>query len=214
MIKQLRAGTRLLGTVVGAALLLVAAYSGASAAPLTFVWNPAGATPALPGGLIGPANNFNVADFADITLTGGGNFSEKGYLTVLQFLNGGAPAPSPGLNTTYSLYFGFNGTGSGVSVPSSGNASTGPFTSLDYTLFATPNSTPTVGVSPGTVTISGNVPSFVLAYGSLISGTATLTNTGTGAQPFSPTSNLIESFHVCTAPGQGNNQRRRAIILR
>jgi len=38
----------------------------------------------------------------------------------------------------------------------------------------------------------------------LISGTATLTNTGTGAQPFSPTSNLIESFHVCTAPGQGN----------
>jgi hypothetical protein len=89
--------TRYVGTVAAIALLLSGAWcSFASAAPLTFVWNPAGTLPPLVGGPIGPANNFNVADFASVTIAPNGNFSEVGYLSVLQFLNGGAPAPRGG----------------------------------------------------------------------------------------------------------------------
>ena len=196
--------TRYVGTVAAIALLLSGAWcSLASAAPITFVWNPAGTLPPLVGGLIGSANNFNVADFASVTIAPNGNFSEVGYLSVLQFLNGGAPAPQGGLNTTYSLYFGFNGTGTGTTPPPPGSASTGPFTKLDYTLFAVASPMPTFTVTNGNVTVSG-AGAFPLAFGSLISGTATLTNTGVGAQPFSPTANLFETFNVCTAVGQGN----------
>ena len=196
--------TRYVGTVAAIALLLSGAWcSSAFAAPLTFVWNPAGTLPPLVGGPIGPANNFNVADFASVTIGPTGNFSEVGYLSVLQFLNGGAPAPQTGLNSTYSLYFGFNGTGTGTVPPPAGSSSTGPFTSLNYTLFAVAGPTPTFTVTNGNVTVSG-AGAFPLAFGSLISGTATLTNTGVGAQPFSPTANLFETFNVCTAAGQGN----------
>ena len=197
--------SRYVGTVAAVALLLSGAWcSLASAAPLTFVWNPPGTVPLpLPGGLIGPANNFNVADFASVTIGGTGNFSEVGYLSVLQFLLGGAPAPQAGLNATYSLYFGFNGTGTGTVPPPPGSATTGPFTSLNYTLFAVISPTPTFTVTNGNVTVVGGF-AIPLAFGSMISGTATLTNTGVGAQPFSPTANLFETFHVCTAAGQGN----------
>jgi len=193
---------RYAATVAGVALLLSVA-SGASAAPLTFVWSPPGATPPLVGGPIGPANNFNVADFASVTLTGGGNFTEVGYLSVLQFLLGGAPAPQVGLNSTYSLYFGFNGTGTGASVPGPGSSSSFPFTKLDYTIYGIAGPTPVFTVTNGNVTVSG-AGAFPLAFGSLISGTATLTNTGVGPQPFSPTANLVDTFHICTAAGQGN----------
>jgi len=145
-----------------------------------------------------------VADFASVQIGGGGSFTEVGYLSVLQFLLGGAPAPQTGLNSSYSLYFGFNGTGAGTTVPPPGSATTGPFTKLDYTLFASFGPTPTFTVTNGNVAISGNTGFFPLAYGSLISGTATLTNTGVGAQPLSPTANLFETFNICTAAGQGN----------
>jgi hypothetical protein len=196
--------TRYVGTVAAIALILSGAWcSFASAAPLTFVWNPAATLPPLVGGLIGPANNFNVADFASVTIAPNGSFSEVGYLSVLQFLNGGAPAPQTGLNSTYSLYFGFNGTGTGTTPPPPGSATTGPFTKLDYTLFAVAGPTPTFTVTNGNVTVSG-AGAFPLAFGSLINGTATLTNTGVGPQPFSPTANLFDTFNVCTAAGQGN----------
>jgi hypothetical protein len=195
---------RYVATIAGAALLLSAA-SGASAAPLTFVWNPLGATPPLvAGGPIGPANNMIVSDFASVTLTGGGNFTEVGYLNILQFLLTGSPAPQLGLGSTYSLYFGFNGTGTGVVVPGPGLSSSFPFTKLDYTLFAIPGPTPTFTVTNGNVTVSG-AGAFPLAFGSMLSGTATLTNTpGAPGQPFSPTANLFETFNICTAAGQGN----------
>lgn len=188
------------GLVVGLALA-AASSAAAFAAPATFTWAP---NAVLGGGLanIGPANNFNVADFANIVLpTGGATFTEHGYLTVLQFLQGGSPAPAVGLSSTYSLYFGFNGGGAvGGPIPTSGNSITGAFSSLNYTLYAVLGSTPTVTIAPGsdpTLTAAG-IP---VAYGTLISGLDTLTNTGSG---FSPTANLNLSLHACTAAGQGN----------
>ena len=188
------------GLVVGVALA-AASSAAAFAAPVTFTWAPSAV---LGGGLanIGPANNFNVADFANINLpTGGATFTEHGYLTVLQFLLGGNPAPSAGLGSTYSLYFGFNGGGAvGGPLPSTGNSITGAFSSLNYTMYAVLGATPNVSIAPGsdpTLTAAG-IP---VAYGTLISGLDTLTNTGSG---FSPTANLNLSLHACTAAGQGN----------
>jgi hypothetical protein len=197
---RLRQRIRGLGAILATALIIIVAgtHSVASAAPLTFVWNPAGV--GLAGPPIGPANNFNVADFANVTITGG-TFTEIGYLTITQFLLGGAVAPSVGLGTSYSLFFGFNGTGIQPPIPPPGSSTTGPFTSLDFTLFGNPGPDPTIIVAPGSVTKSPTPGAFPLAYGSLVSGLATLTNTGSG---FSPTANLIETIHVCTAAGQGN----------
>ena len=188
------------GLIVGVALA-AASSAAAFAAPTTFTWAP---NAVLGGGLanIGPANNFNVADFANIVLpTGGATFTENGYLTVLQFLQGGIPAPAVGLGSTYSLYFGFNGGGAvGGPLPAPGNAITGAFSSLNYTMYAVLGATPNVSIAPGsnpTLTAAGTP----VAYGTLISGLDTLTNTGTG---FSPTANLNLSLHACTAAGQGN----------
>lgn len=188
------------GLVLGVALA-AASSAAAFAAPVSFTWAP---NAVLGGGLanIGPANNFNVADFANINLpTGGATFTEHGYLTVLQFLLGGNPAPSAGLGSTYSLYFGFNGGGAvGGPLPSTGNSITGAFSSLNYTMYAVLGATPNVSIAPGsdpTLTAAG-IP---VAYGTLISGLDTLTNTGSG---FSPTANLNLSLHACTAAGQGN----------
>ncbi len=188
------------GLVLGVALA-AASSAAAFAAPVSFTWAP---NAVLGGGLanIGPANNFNVADFANIdVLTGGATFTEHGYLTVLQFLDGGSPAPSAGLGTAYSLYFGFNGGGAvGGPLPASGNSITGAFSSLNYTMYAVLGAQPSVSIAPGsdpTLTAAG-IP---VAYGTLISGLDTLTNTGSG---FSPTANLNLSLHACTAAGQGN----------
>ena len=188
------------GLVVGVALA-AASSAAAFAAPATFTWAP---NAVLGGGLanIGPANNFNVADFANIdVLTGGATFTEHGYLTVLQFLLDGNPAPSAGLASTYSLYFGFNGGGAvGGPLPTSGNSITGAFSSLNYTMYAVSSAQPSVSIAPGsdpTISASGTP----VAYGTLISGLDTLTNTGSG---FSPTANLNLSLHACTAAGQGN----------
>ena len=192
------------GLALGAALAV--ASSAAFAAPITFKWAP---SVPLGGGLanIGPANNFNVADFANIILpTGGATFTENGFLTVLQFLQGGAPAPAVGLGSTYSLFFGFNGSGGvGGAIPASGSgtAITGPFTSLDYTLYAVTGVTPTVTIAPGsdpTIT-TGGVP-VVVAFGKLINGTDTLTAPAGGG--YSPTANLNLTLTACTAAGQGN----------
>ena len=188
------------GLVLGVALA-AASSAAAFAAPVTFTWAP---NAVLGGGLanIGPADNFNVADFANIDLpTGGATFTEHGYLTVTQFLLGGNPAPSVGLGSTYSLYFGFNGGGAvGGPLPAPGNSITGAFSSLNYTMYAVLGAQPNVSIAPGsdpTLTAAG-IP---VAYGTLISGLDTLTNTGSG---FSPTANLNLSLHACTAAGQGN----------
>ena len=188
------------GLVLGVALA-AASSAAAFAAPVTFTWAP---NAVLGGGLtnIGPATNVNVNDFANIdVLTGGATFTEHGYLTVLQFLLEGNPAPSVGLASTYSLYFGFNGGGAvGGPLPSSGNSITGAFSSLNYTMYAVLGAQPSVSIAPGsdpTISASG-IP---VAYGTLISGLDTLTNTGSG---FSPTANLNLSLHACTAAGQGN----------
>ena len=137
------------------AVALGAAYSSSYALSTLpeFTWNPQAAGLAATSSIT--ADNIVVSDFASVVLSGA-TFTESGYLPVSSFQLNGMVAPSPGLNSTYSLYFQFSGAGT----------NNGPFSSLNYTLFGV-NGVPTFG--PGG-TISAVPGAVQLATGSLISG--------------------------------------------
>ena len=151
-------------TLVSAAL--VAAYSTSWALP-TFTFSPSAV------GLTGAnvtADNIIVSDFARVTFSSPTNFTEQGYLSIAGFQVGGSNVTAGGLNSTYSLYFGFTGAGHLTSAntnPLTG-ATNGVIDTLSFTLFgANGNSTFSASAAGATVTSSG---AQVLATGSLIDG--------------------------------------------
>jgi hypothetical protein len=185
--------------------LAAASGSGAFATPVTFTWSPTAvglATSPTNSNIV--ANNFNVADFVDITVNNStGLFTERAVLTALQFLNGGAPVPLNGLQTTYSFYATVTAVGSQSGIPAigSGLSAAATFESAHYTFWASPNGQPIVTpVSGGAPTIAGNAGAFALFGGTLFDGTGTLTAPAGGG--FSPTANLDLSITTCTAAGQ------------
>ena len=193
----------------GAGLGCLLAAASASAAPITFTWDPQGAGLGTPSEtVIGPADNFTAVDLATINLASSG-FTEFGSLNIDEFLLGSGLAPSDGLLKDYSLLVGFSGTGGAITVPDVGMSSTAPFTSLNYTLYGY-NGIPTPTITPTTNVDIANYPGLVpLAYGSLLTGTATLTNVppAPGQIPplYSATANLNLTMNPCTAAGLGNN---------
>jgi hypothetical protein len=198
-----------LASALGAALFLSLAGS-AHADPVNFTWSPANASTPLAGGNIVNANNFNVADFASVSVnTTTGTFTEVGALNITQFLNGGTTIASSGLNSppnsTYSLYLTFSAAGTISGIPSApGGTTGGTFTSLNYQLVGSTSGSPTFTVGNGSVTIGNAGTTETLAFGSLIPGTGfvTLINTG-GPGVLSPVANADLSVTECTAPGQG-----------
>jgi len=176
----------------------------AVAPPITFTWNPAGAGLTAPGGLIGPADNFTVVDNATIIL-GPTGFTETGSLVVNNFILGSSILQTTGLQSNYNLLFGFTGSGGIVPVPGPGASSTAPFTTLDYTMYGLAGATPTISPSTDVSTIPGVVP---LAFGSLKTGVATLTNVippaGVAGPLFSAKADLNLGITVCTSAGMGN----------
>lgn len=201
--RRMRVAT--LGAVISAGFA-----GGAIAAPVNFTWSPAavGLTTTPGTTNIVNATNYNVADFASVTVnTGTGGFTETGALNILNFLNGGSTVSSIGLGGAvgaipgYSLYITFTGAGATSGIPSvSGTSTNGIFTALDYKLIGTPNGSPPLSfaVSNGAVTITDPGTAIVLGHGSLIPGHGfeTLTKTNNG---FSPTANLDLSFVQCGA---------------
>ncbi len=185
----------------------LAAYGGASAAPVTYTWNPSAVIATAPAGNI-VANNLVVSDFADIVITGA-SFTEKAVLTGAQFQLNGNPLFPPGLGTAYSFYATVTaaGTISGpIPPPNSGQTVNGTFTTANYTFWANPNPQPSVTTNPGgTPTIIGNAGAFALFTGSLLSGTSGLSDIPAGpgvAQGYSPKADLNLTLSVCTAAGQ------------
>jgi hypothetical protein len=180
------------------ALLTVGAFSTQASAvtltPTSFSWSPSAV--GLTGGDILNANNYNVADFARISINNAtGAFTESGALQVKNgFFNGSAPVATPGLGTTYDLYYVFDaaGTQSGVPAEGSGTSTNGSFTSLTYTLFGSHVGSPPISFSPTGVT-DPNSP-IALATGSLVPGTGTATLTAPGGGGFSPKADLIVSL--------------------
>jgi hypothetical protein len=140
------------------------------------------------------ADNIIVSDFATATFTSGTNFTEQGFLSITDFQLGGTNVVAGGLNSTYSLYFQFSGTGHLTSAntnPLTGVTS-GVLDTLTYSLIgATGNATfnVTTGSNP---TVNSTNPQ-VLATGSLVEGSVVTVPTG-GA--FIPSAAATVSFSI------------------
>src|SRR5262249_61401043 len=98
----LRTGFR--GTLV--AMGLAFGYEGAWADPFTFPPSAVGLT-----GAAVTADNVLLSNFSNLTYTGATTFSDNGFLSITGFQLGGSNVTAGGLNSTYSLWFRFNGTG-------------------------------------------------------------------------------------------------------
>lgn len=144
-----------------------AACAGAMAADTlpSFTFNPT-----VVGGTAFTADNIVISDYAAVKLSGtnGTNFTESGLLAVQSFQLDGVSFTPTGLNSTYGLYFKFDGAGT----TSGGNPTTtgtiGSFSSLAYTLYAY-NGTATFSVTGDTPTTTASNP-IILATGGLNSG--------------------------------------------
>ena len=119
-------------SVAGAVILTATMATAAEALP-QFTFNP-GAV-----GLNGSsftADNINISDFSTVAIApdglGGGTFTDTGVLPVINFQLGNANATAVGLNSTYGLYFGFDGTGV-QNTPTFTSDTKGTFTTLDPT---------------------------------------------------------------------------------
>jgi hypothetical protein len=198
---------KLLTRAAFGAIVSLAAYGSASAAPVTYTWNPAAVIPTAPVNSNIVANDLVVSDFADIVITGS-TFTENAVLTAAQFQLNGNPVAPAGLGTAYSFYATVTaaGTISGpIPAPNSGKTVNGTFTSATYTFWANPNSQPVVTPQPGgTPTITGNGGAFALFTGTLLSGTSGLSDIPAGGgipQGYSPKADLNLTLSVCTAAG-------------
>jgi hypothetical protein len=193
---------RLLSQAAVSGALIAGWCQVALADPLPFEWSPSNVGLTATGNV--NATALTMLHYADITInTHTGRFTENGVLAISGFLNGSVAAPPNGLNTTYNLYFTFQDTGYQTQSPppNSGASATGAFTTLNYTVWASPTSGITVGLVPGgTPTITGQGSAFPLFYGSLIGGALTLTAPVSGG--YSPSANADVTVTPCTANGQ------------
>lgn len=186
------------------AVALATAYAGAWALePFTFTPSAVGLT-----GAPITADNIIVSDFATVTFTGPTTFQETGLLSVTGFQLGGTNVVADGLNSDYSLYFRFNGTGtltqgSAASDPRT-TVTAGVFNTLDYELIASSgNATFGFTGNTPTVTTPGGATQTTLATGSLINGNVVSSPSPTpDTAGFVPSANATVSFNI--APGAGS----------
>jgi len=203
--------------LVGAttALLTMAGAGSASAAPVTFTWNPnaEGITTTAPQQFT--ANDITTAEYGSIVLGGNGpgTFTNTGIVNLSAFTLNGANALSPGstlgagnnalFGTGYVLYATYqaSGTTTATSIPTTNTTITSPITSFAYQLFLAPansSTPPTFGANASGATVTNIGTPIELATGSEVTdGTATLTFTaGAG---LSAGANVLTSFTATAA---------------
>jgi len=149
------------------------------------------------------ADNILVSDFSSVTFTGATTFAEQGFLSITGFQLGGVNVVAGGLNSTYSLYFSFNGTGhTTLNAGSNPNTtvSAGVFDTLNYSLIAAPSNS-TFGFVGTTPNVGNLPPQQTLATGSLISGNV-VSSPANGNTAFVPSANATLTF-VQAAGKQG-----------
>jgi hypothetical protein len=156
-------------------MALAAICSSASALP-SFTLSPAGA--ALTGSGF-TADNMLISDNATVRFGAGNTFTETGYLSISGAQLGGITLVPGGLNSSYGLYISFTGTGSTGTGDPSLVATSGTFTTLNYTLYGYngPASFGFDAANNPTETATGEK---ILATGSLLSGTVTTAPAGGG----------------------------------
>lgn len=166
-------------TVAAAALCV--AGSSAWALP-SFTLNPTG------GGLLGgtpfTADNIIISDYSIVKFGSGSSFTDSGFLSVAGFQLGTTAVTAPGLNSTYGLYFDFNGAGTVSGGNPMTSVTSGSFTSLNYTLYGYNGGPASFDVSGDTPTTSAAAGRIALATGSLLPGP---NQSSVGSAPQSPT---------------------------
>jgi len=195
----------------------MAGAGSASAAPVSFTWNPN----AIPGITTTAAQQFTANDittaaYGSIVLSGAGTFTATGIVNLSAFTLGGADALPPGstlgagnsalFGTGYVLYATYQGSGTTAanSLPTTTSTITNSITSFNYQLFLAPadsSAAPTFVGSAAGASVSGIGTPVELATGTqVINGTSTLTfTTGVG---LSAGANILASFDE-TAAGAG-----------
>jgi hypothetical protein len=183
------------GSKTFVAVAIAMACSAASALPqFTFNTTSVGGTGSV------TADNILLSDFSTVSFGANNTFSERGYLSFTGYQLGGTTlAADAGLNSSYSLYVMFNGSGTlagTIPVGSTGSLTGGSFSSLTYTLYATNGATTftsdsvtstgsstvvlgtgSLGTGDGTVT-SGTTNGAVTSAGATVSNTSFLANSG------------------------------------
>lgn len=185
----LRTGFR--GTLV--AMALAFAYAGAWADTFTFIPSAVGLT-----GAAVTADNILLSDFSNVTFTGATTFSDRGFLSITGLQLGGSNVTAGGLNSTYSLWFAFNGTGHLTTGTSSTDPRTavtaGVFDTLTYNLVGASGNA-TFGFSGMTPTVTPGGATQTLASGSLLNGNV-VTTPANGGIAFVPTAAGTVSFAI------------------
>lgn len=174
------------------AVAMVAVCGAASAAALPqFTLNPGAA--GLKGDTV-TADNILVSDYSTVNMSGK-SFTESGYLDVSGYELGGSVLPQDGLNSTYSVFIKFNGTGT---LSQTGNPATtanfGSFDSLNYTLYGY-NGAASFGFDSSNAPTTTATGATVLATGSLLNGSVLTVPSGDG-KTFVPGATASLSFNV------------------
>ena len=193
-LKTLVSATIFKRTLMSAAL--AAACSSAYALPV-FTFTPTAV------GLVGApvtADNLLLSNFSTLLYTSPTNFTRQGFLSITGFQLGGSNLVALGLNSTYSLYLAFTGTGQ----LTLGTASTDPRTAVMAGVFDTftysligANGNSTFGFSGNTPTVN-STGTQTLASGSMFNGNIVSTPANGGAN-FVPSVATTLSFMV--SPG-------------
>jgi hypothetical protein len=175
------------------AMALAFAYQGARADTFTF-------TPAAVGltGAAVTADNVLLSNFSNLTYTGATTFSDRGFLSITGFQLGGSNVTAGGLNSTYSLWFAFNGTGHLTAGTSSTDPRTavtaGVFDTLTYNLVGASGNA-TFGFSGQNPTVTPGGATQTLGSGTLINGNV-VTTPANGNSAFVPTAAGTVTFAI------------------
>lgn len=167
----------------------------ASAGPIAVTYNPGAA---LLAGSIFTADKLNVLDFLRVDLgstdSSGTGFTENGFLQLNNVSLANTSFSPSGLNSAYSLYFSFSGSGV-QSAPNFSASSVGTFSALSYTLYGVAGvSTFGIDGSNNPFANSSSTPT-QLATGSLISGATGFSVLSTGVSPNASVSATVSEIN-------------------
>ena len=165
------------------AVALAVLCTGASAALPQFTFDPTAASPSFAGASF-TADNIVISNYSHVKIDSmTGMFTDTGYLAVQGFQLNSAAINAAGLNTTYGLYFQFNGTGTQTTGNPFTTSTSGTFSTLNYTLFGYSGAAATFGFDGANNPTTTAVGAVALAGGSLVFGTVNTQPTGTGFTP-------------------------------
>jgi hypothetical protein len=149
------------------------------------------------------ADNIIISNYSTVTLTpngsGGADFTDVGVLPVGAFQLGSSFVLPAGLNSTYGLYFGFEGTGT-QNTPTLEIGTVGAFDTLNFTLYGH-EIAGAITYLPSNTTPTGATNVVALATGTLVNGNVTGNESGGVAVPnantlltFTPTAEGADFF--------------------